>query len=98
MALIAFDIDGTLIEQWEFEPGKFEDVPRPEVTDILWLLHKKGHDIIVWSGGGKEYAERWGRKLSLPQDVTYMMKVASPDIDIAIDDQDVKLAKVNLKV
>ena len=62
----------------------------------------KNVSIIVWSGGGKEYAARWG-KLVVVDD--YVWKYASKlewkeiNADIVIDDiQDTTIGKINLIV
>ena len=53
--------------------------------------------MIIWSGGGIDYARTWADKLGLnPNDV--IEKIKTEDIDIAFDDCDVDLAKVNIKV
>lgn len=61
---IAFDIDGTLISNEGIDPGT-PSYLRPrcgvniEVVMLLQILSKqKNTKIIVWSGGGKDYAEK----------------------------------------
>ncbi len=49
--------------------------------------------IIIWSGGGKEYAEMWARRLGLDHLSTGMLKDKTAydfihDGDIVIDDED----------
>lgn len=56
--IFAFDVDGTLIT--------YSDKPRWDVIDTLRHLSKFG-TILVWSGGGKDYAEQWVRKLHLEE-------------------------------
>ena len=58
---IAFDVDGTLVT--------FKDVPRWDIIELLKTLSKY-HTVIVWSGGGKDYAEMWVRKLFLDEFVS----------------------------
>lgn len=93
MAIIAFDVDGTI----ETLGGK----PRWEILDLLRQFSKLGHRIILWSGGGKEYAERKMREYKLDafvdscQDKSYASGVV---IDICFDDESVDLAVVNIKV
>lgn len=96
---IAFDVDGTLIRNG----GNGEDISNPRIVELLKTLASfKNTYIIVWSGGGKEYAERWVRLLGLED---YVNRVASKmehkelDVDIAIDDiQDTAIGKINLIV
>lgn len=103
---IAFDVDGTLIDS--------EGNTNWRQTELLRLLSRfKNVDIIVWSGGGKDYAEAIVRKLDLGKYVkrceskNHLGKSADgrhlfkPDLepDIAIDDiQDCILGKINLIV
>ena len=98
MAIIAFDVDGTL----ETYSGK----PRWEVIDLLRCFHALEHRIIVWSGGGKSYAEQKVRELKLGEFVDSChdkrMSAKEPGepvfADIAFDDEFVQLAEVNIKV
>lgn len=79
--IVAFDVDGTLI---------VDDVPQVQIIHTLQILSKltKNVRIIVWSGGGKEYAEMWGRRLGLDEYVwKYMQKDRNQPVDIAFDDQ-----------
>lgn len=79
--IVAFDVDGTLI---------VDDVPQVPIINTLQVLSKltKNVRIIVWSGGGKDYAEMWGRRLGLDEYVwKYMQKDRNVFPDIAFDDQ-----------
>lgn len=92
---IAFDVDGTLIT--------YEDKPRWDILAMLRTLNSCGHDIVVWSGGGREYAEVWTRRLFIHDLVTVQEKPLlrveeGPFVDIAFDDEDIALGKVNVKV
>lgn len=103
---VAFDVDGTLIDS--------EGNTNWRQTETLRLLSRaKNVDIIVWSGGGKDYAEMIVRKLGLEK---YVKRCASknhlgkdlegkhifePDFvpDIAFDDiQDCVLGNINIIV
>jgi hypothetical protein len=75
--LVGFDVDGTLID------GK--DKPREDIVEILRLLSKYC-DIMVWSGGGQQYAETIGRRLNLPEEVSYQAKTSGVYPDVAFDD------------
>lgn len=109
--IVAFDIDGTLIRN---EPGNRvhgvpnnNDVPIVHQINLLQVLSTyKNIRIVVWSGGGKQYAETWGRRLGLDKYVWYYAsKLEHPtikaqcDLLIAIDDiQATRLGDANLIV
>lgn len=96
--IIAFDVDGTLITN---TGNVMPDVSNRRIVDLLKILSTfKNIRIVVWSGGGKEYAERWVRLLGIEECV---WRVASKtewkeiNADIAIDDiQDTSIGKINL--
>lgn len=109
--IIAFDVDGTLIKNAGIDrqhgiPSS-DDVPIVYWINTLQVLSTcKNVKIVVWSGGGKEYAETWGRRLGLDQ---YVWQYASKleyarlktlcDQLIAFDDiQATRLGDVNLIV
>lgn len=53
--------------------------------------------VVVWSGGGIEYARQWGRFLDLPAGVVYWVKGGM--VDITVDDQDITtMSKVSINV
>lgn len=87
--IIAFDIDGTLV--------KLDNTPNYGVIDYLRLFQRDHHRIIVWSGGGVEYAQHWVEKLGL-KNVEVNIKSKDLGVDICFDDEFVDLAKVNIKV
>lgn len=93
---VCFDVDGTLIHQ-DTNPhtGRVEDTPRYEVIWLFHLLHMMGCDMYIWSGSGQDWAIRWRDKLNLRAEV---VEKGSFQPDIAIDDMDVSLGRVNLKV
>jgi hydroxymethylpyrimidine pyrophosphatase-like HAD family hydrolase len=91
VANIAFDVDGCLIDE--------QDKPRQDVLDILYKHHERGDHIYVWSGGGVGYARDWALRLGIaPYVGGFLRKTKTPGMDIAYDDQDVQLAKVNRRV
>ena len=95
--VVAFDVDGTLIGQ----TYKDEDTPKYENISLLHWFQSQGHTIIVWSGCGFEYAERWAQKLGLGDIIIAEKSIEEAKrlgVDIAVDDEDVKLGKVNIKV
>lgn len=94
MAIIAFDCDGTL---WGMN-----DKPRWTIIDCLRNFYRMGGNrIVVWSGGGKDYAKQIVRLLHLEDFVDECAsKTEAPVIhaDICFDDEIVTLARVNIKV
>lgn len=93
-----FDVDGTLIN---------EDTQHHSTIALLRVLvlqKWKNVDVIVWSGGGKQYAETIGRRLGL-NSVKYHSKLEHNELRtkyhklIAVDDiQDTRLGDINLIV
>lgn len=93
---IAFDIDDTLIVP-SVATGFDRDTPNYATIEIYKWFQSQGHEMILWSGSGIDWAKTWGEKLGLaPFEVR--IKQANEDVDIAFDDCDVQLAKVNVKV
>jgi hydroxymethylpyrimidine pyrophosphatase-like HAD family hydrolase len=88
---VAFDVDGTLIHQ----AGPLCDTPNYLVIGMFQMFESIGCDMIIWSGGGIDYAEQWARKLGLSATI---LEKGSILVDIAIDDLDVLMGKVNLRV
>lgn len=57
-AVIAFDVDGTLIKNG-YEVDDYEPKPNMHIIRMLMTISRfKNTKIIVWSGGGDIYAER----------------------------------------
>tara|TARA_R110000868_G_scaffold236293_4_gene490323 strand:- start:870 stop:1226 length:357 start_codon:yes stop_codon:yes gene_type:complete len=98
---IAFDVDDTLIIP-AIVAGTDRDIPNYDNIAIYRWFQLQGAYMIIWSGGGKDYAQMWGEKLGLManeyRDKSTNEKSYDETIDIAFDDCDVKLAKVNVKV
>jgi hypothetical protein len=94
--VIAFDLDDTLLLP-SVATGLPVDTPNYEVIDSYMTFKKMGFHMIIWSGSGVDYAARWAEKLGLMPD-EIRMKQKSDDIDIAIDDCVVDLAKMNIRV
>lgn len=77
--VICFDVDGCLIDEL--------DRPRYEVINLLITLSSYA-DIIIWSGGGHDYATRWVERLGLwPYVKTTMAKDREFRPAFAVDDQ-----------
>lgn len=91
---IAFDIDGTLI--WmEGTPGEEPDTPRYKIVQLFKFFEQLGWSMYIWSGGGMDYAERWRDKLGIK---ALVVTKGSFVPDIAVDDEEVKLGKTNIRV
>jgi hypothetical protein len=72
---VAFDVDYTLVGE-HYEP----------IYDNIWLFlwfQRHGHDMIIWSGGGVDYATYWAKKLGLKARI---IEKCSESVDIAVDD------------
>lgn len=89
--VIAFDVDGTLISNTN---GIGVERLNVDVYNIMVLLSKqKNTKIIVWSGGGKEYAEQIVLKYGIDRYVTQCYakqdydETVDGNVDIAFDDQ-----------
>jgi len=93
---IAWDIDDTLIIP-SVATGLDIDTPNYETIAIYRWFQAQGHYMILWSGSGIDWVKVWANKLGLMPD-EIRVKSKSADIDIAFDDCDVNLAKVNIKV
>lgn len=96
MAKIMFDVDDTLIVP-SVATGYDRDTPNYENINLYFWFKNQGHAVGVWSGSGVDYARTWAEKLGLHPDMV-LPKFKNLDIDIAFDDCDVDLAKVNIKV
>lgn len=93
---IAFDVDDTLIVP-SIALGYEVDTPNYETIAIYKWFQNQGNYMIIWSGGGVDYAKHWASKLGLQAD-EFPMKEKRDDIDICFDDCVVDLAKVNVRV
>lgn len=87
MLKVAFDTDGTL--------KTLTDTPRYEVIELFKKFEQFGCEMYIWSGSGQDYAARWAEKFGLKATVVVKGSFVP---DIAVDDMDVTLGKVNLKV
>jgi hypothetical protein len=78
--IIAFDCDGTLIDGM--------DEPKTEMVALVRALRNAPNvEVIIWSGGGKSYAERVARMCGLEGIDCYDKFIDRPHIvDIAFDD------------
>ena len=110
--IIAFDIDGTILNN-EGIPPETPTHLRPqcgvnlEVIMLIQILSRKMKNtkVIVWSGGGKEYAESICRRYGLEKYIHRAYGKAEYDetiegkVDICFDDVHAcKLAEKNIIV
>jgi len=93
---IAFDIDDTLIIP-AVATGMDRDTPNYETIAIYRWFQAQGHTMYLWSGSGIDWAKTWGEKLGL-QPFYAVYKDKTLGVDIAFDDCDVDLGKINIKV
>ena len=95
---IAFDVDDTLIIP-AIATGFDRDIPNYETIAVYHWFQGHGHYMIIWSGGGQDYAQMWAEKLGLKADeIISKTTDRKEEIDIAIDDSMIELAKVNVRV
>lgn len=97
--IVAFDIDDTLLLPAVATELDI-DTPNYEVIAIYKWFQAQGNTMWVWSGGGKDYAERWATKLGLRPDACFDKHFPPPDLkpDICFDDCIVNLATINVRV
>ena len=91
---IAWDVDDTLIIP--SVAGYAKDVPNYETIAMYKWLQAQGHFMVIWSGSGVDWAKTWAEKLGLEADD--FPRKGEYKVDLAFDDCDVELAKVNVKV
>ncbi len=92
---IAFDTDDTLLVP-SVASGFGRDTPNYEVIAIYKWFQAQGHEMIIWSGSGIDWAKTWAEKFGLTAD-DFPVKGAYP-VDIAFDDCHVSLGTVNVRV
>ncbi len=110
--LVAFDVDDTLIIP-AIATGFDRDVPNYDTIAVYRWFQAQGHTMIVWSGGGEDYARMWGEKLGLNADhyvdkhcplreLPWNTRADTNHVatrpDITFDDGDLTLGTVNVKV
>ncbi len=89
MKRIAFDVDGTLIDL-------STDQPKVSVIRLLESFNQMEKcQVFVWSGGGTDYAKMWLNRLGVN---AMVIEKGSIDMDVCFDDEEVALAKVNIRV
>jgi len=95
--VIAFDVDDTLIVP-SVATGFDRDTPNYENISLFRWFKAQGHYMIIWSGSGVDWAKTWAEKLGLEADEFLVKEKREGYIDIAFDDCEVDLAKVNIRV
>jgi len=102
---ICYDVDGTIIHdgnpKYKFispitgseEP--LDSTPRYEIIQMFKMHEALGFQMFIWSGGGVDYAKYWAAKLGLSATV---VAKGSFRPDIAVDDQEVDLGIINIRV
>jgi len=96
--IVAFDVDDTLIIP-ACATGLDTDTPNYETIAVYKWFQAQGHYMIIWSGGGADYAKQWALKFGLTAN-EYLAKgdKSKGTVDLAFDDGDIDLATVNVKV
>lgn len=94
--VVAFDVDDTLIIP-SVATGFDRDTPNYDTISLYKWFYNQGAYMIIWSGSGVDWAKTWAEKLGLIVD-EIRIKEKSDDVDIAFDDCEVDLGKVNVRV
>jgi len=96
---VAFDIDKTL---WLVDNERGKNFPNHELVNVLKWFHKNGDEVFVLSTGGEDYAKEIVEKIGIADLVSIITKPdfdkCHPDMDIAFDDSEKNLAKINILV
>lgn len=102
--VIAVDVDGTLLIAREI-PAEDDAEPTFSVglnwdlaIFLIALRRLDMADIVLWSGGGADYAESVARKTGLTSLFDRYALKGTLHADIAIDDQKTQLASVDLQL
>jgi len=90
---IGFDVDDTLIVPSVATGGR--DTPNYDTVALFKWFENQGNEMIIWSGSGIDWAKTWAEKLGL---TARIIVKGGEIVDIAFDDCDVELGKVNVKV
>lgn len=94
---IAWDVDDTLIVPAVATDFDIDTPNYPVIAMYKWF-QEQGNYMIIWSGGGEDYAKMWATKLGLTADEIIAKDLRYKGIDICFDDSDIKAGKVNVKV
>lgn len=90
--VVMFDVDGTLIT--------YDDKPNYPVISLFHMFERAGCDMIIASGGGKDYAERWAEKLGLKARVygKFDSEFTAIKLDLTFDDEGYNYGQFNFRV
>lgn len=100
---VAFDVDDCI---WKIDRKYKRQIPDYDLIQVLRWFANNGDEVFVWSAGGTDYAQTIVDKLGLTDLVKVIPKISSADIlkkryegmDIAFDDCETNLAKVDVRV
>lgn len=86
------DVDGTLIN--------YHGKPRLDVVDAVVAAFYLGFHVVVWSGGGREYADMWALRL-FRDDIIHVEAMAKDfsepgKKDVVVDDMPVVTEAMSL--
>ncbi len=95
--VICWDVDDTLIIP-AVATGFDIDTPNYELIAVYKWFQKQGACMVIWSGGGADYAKTWAMKLGLEADEYLAKGTETREFDITFDDADMWAGKVNVKV
>jgi len=101
MINVAFDIDDVL---WKIDRKHLRQIPDYNMIGVLMWFHDNGDQVFVWSAGGIDYAKTIVDNLGLTDFVKVIEKESYKklhnrlEIDLAFDDCETKLAKVDVNV
>jgi|ERR1035437_1152292 hypothetical protein len=109
---IAIDLDDTLwklVEDTDRKPGDLGamcacGMPMKQIVDqtLVDLVHSliPDHEVFLWSAGGIEYVKDWIKRFTPAWEglVGVIPKEKGQNIDLCVDDQEVDLATVLLRV
>jgi len=96
---IAFDIDNTL---WLVNNERGQSEPNANLLNVLKWFYSNGDEVYLWSSGGVDYVKEIAVKLGVVDIVKIIEKPDfgghHPDMDIAFDDIEKNLARINILV
>src|SRR3989344_2054024 len=96
---IAFDIDNTL---WLVNNERGQSEPNANLLNVLKWFCSNGDEVYLWSSGGIEYTKEIATKLGIMDIIKIIEKPDfgghHPDMDIAFDDVEKNLARINILV
>lgn len=77
--IVAVDIDDTLV--------RLDESVNNNVLEFIFVMDRLNAFIILWSGGGEDYARHWGRRLGLDPFIDlYSAKTTDLQPHLTVDD------------